>query len=201
MDLTQLSLALGASLAAGLNLYLTVLTLGLLQRFEVLSLPADLQVLAHPGVLIAAGILVVVEFLADKVPYVDNLWDAVHTFIRVPAGALLAAGALADLPPEWLWIAALAGGFVSFSTHGAKSSLRLAVNSSPEPFSNVALSLLEDGISFGLLWLVTYYPYVALGIGTVLLAASLATLYLLFRFFRLVLRRLRRVVSPKPATR
>lgn len=190
MDPAQVSLALGASLAAGLNVYLTVLTLGLLHRFEVLSLPAGLEVLAHPAVMVPAALLFLLEFFADKIPYVDNLWDAVHTFVRVPAGALLAVGVLADLPQHWVWVAALAGGFVSFSAHGAKSSLRLAVNSSPEPFSNLLFSLGEDAVSVGLLWLVSYHPHLALGAGLVLLAVALATVYLLFRFFRLVLRRL-----------
>jgi len=200
MDLANISLALGSSLAAGLNLYLTVLTLGLLGRYEILSLPAELEVLSHPWVLITAGVLFAIEFVADKVPYVDNLWDSIHAFIRVPAGALLAVGAMSDLPPEWLWPAGLVGGFITFSTHGAKSSLRLAVNASPEPVSNIILSLAEDVTSFGLLWLVSQHPYLALILAAVLFIVSLTILYTLFRFFRMVFSRLwgrsRRAVSP-----
>ena len=114
MDVTHIALALGSSLAAGLNLYLTVLTLGLLDYFEMMELPGDLQILSHPWVLIAAGILFLIEFVADKIPYLDNAWDAAHSFIRVPAGAILAVGAMSDLPPHLVWIAALAGGLVSF---------------------------------------------------------------------------------------
>jgi len=128
MDVSTIALALGSSLAAGLNLYLTVLALGLLQRFEVLSLPESMQALSHPWVLIAAGVLFLIEFVADKVPYIDNSWDAIHSFIRVPAGAILAASAFGDLPSHWIWLIALLGGFVSFSAHGAKASTRLAVN-------------------------------------------------------------------------
>ncbi|MEJ2082288.1 MAG: DUF4126 domain-containing protein [Acidobacteriota bacterium] len=105
MDVSQLALALGSSLAAGLNLYITIWTLGLAQRFEVLHLPADLQILANTWVLVTAGLLLVVEFFADKIPYLDNTWDAIHTFIRVPAGALLAAGALGQLSQQWIWVA------------------------------------------------------------------------------------------------
>lgn len=188
MDASQLALALGSSLGAGFNLYLTVLTLGLLHRFEVFQLPPELAVIAHTWVLIAAGALFLVEFVADKVPYVDNAWDAVQGFIRVPAGALLAVGAMGDLPAHWLWMAGLAGGFVSLSAHSAKASARLAVNASPEPFSNWILSISEDLLSVGLLWLVTHYPWLAVGAAVVLLAGCLLTIYLLYRFFRLILR-------------
>jgi hypothetical protein len=188
MDITSVSLALGSSLGAGLNLYLTVLALGLLDRFDVFQLPPELSVLSHPWVLIAAGILFGVEFVADKLPYVDNAWDAVHGFIRVPAGALLAAGAVGDLPDHWLWTAGLLGGFVSLSAHGAKASARLAVNASPEPFSNWILSFTEDGISLGLVWLVTHHPWLALGVALALLAVCLAVIILFYRFFRLLFR-------------
>ncbi|GAB4122641.1 MAG: DUF4126 domain-containing protein [Acidobacteriota bacterium] len=188
MDITSLALALGSSLGAGLNLYLTVLALGLLDRFDVFQLPPELSVLSHPWVLIAAGVLFGVEFIADKIPYVDNAWDAVHGFIRVPAGALLAAGAVGDLPEHWLWTAGLLGGFVSLSAHGAKASARLAVNASPEPFSNWILSFAEDGISLGLVWLVTHHPWVALAVALAVLAVCLAVIFLFYRFFRLLLR-------------
>ncbi|UCF37690.1 MAG: DUF4126 domain-containing protein [Acidobacteriota bacterium] len=189
MDISHLALALGSSLTAGLNLYITVLTLGLLDYFDVLDLPSGMQILSHPWVMIAAGILFVIEFIADKVPYVDNTWDAIHSFIRIPAGAILAVGAMSDLPPHLIWVAALVGGFVTFSAHGAKASTRLAVNSTPEPFSNWILSFLEDAISIGLLWLVTNHPYIAVGASTVLLIFFLCVIYLFYRFLKMLFSR------------
>ncbi|MEJ2079281.1 MAG: DUF4126 domain-containing protein [Acidobacteriota bacterium] len=196
MDVSQLALALGSSLAAGLNLYITILTLGLAQRFEVLHLPADLQILANTWVLVTAGLLLVVEFFADKIPYLDNTWDAIHTFIRVPAGALLAAGALGQLSQQWIWVAALLGGFVSFSSHGAKASTRLAVNASPEPFSNWILSFGEDAVSLGVLWLASSHPYLAIGVVVVAVGVCLTILFVFFRFLKLLFRRRR---APSPA--
>lgn len=191
MELSSVALALGSSLTAGLNLYLTVLVLGALQRFDLLNLPPNLQVLSHPWVMIAAGVLFVVEFLADKIPYLDNTWDAIHTFIRIPAGAVLAGAAIGDVPNYLVWTAALAGGFVSFTSHGAKASTRLAVNSTPEPFSNWFLSLVEDGLSLGLLWLATEHPGWALVAGILLVIVFSALLYIFFRFFRMLYRSFR----------
>lgn len=195
MDISNLALALGSSLTAGLNLYLTVLTLGLMQRYDIISLPAQLQPLSNPWVLAAAAVLLVIEFVADKIPYVDNIWDSVHTFIRVPAGAFLAAGAIGSTRPEVTWIAALLGGFVTLTSHGAKASTRLAVNSTPEPFTNWFLSVTEDVVSLGLLWLVSSHPYVAFISALVLLAIFAAALYMFYRFLRYLFRR------PRPAPR
>jgi hypothetical protein len=197
MDIGQLALALGASLTAGLNLYITILTLGLLNRYEVLSLPANMEILSHPWVLITAGVLFLVEFVADKIPYVDNTWDAIHGFIRIPAGAILAVAALSDLPPHLVWVAALVGGFVSFSAHGAKASTRLAVNATPEPFSNWILSFLEDIVSLGVLWLVTNYPYASLLVSLVLLAFFVGVIFLFYKFFKRLIFGWR---TSKPAT-
>ncbi len=191
MDISQLALALGSSLSAGLNLYITILTLGLAQRFEILHLPTELQILASTWVLATAGALLIVEFVADKIPYLDNTWDAIHTFIRVPAGALLAAGAFSNLPQHWIWVAALLGGFVSFSSHGAKASARLAVNATPEPFTNWILSFGEDAVSLGVLWLSTTHPYLAVGVVMVLVALCLFVVFAFFRFLRLLFRRKR----------
>ncbi|MFZ0429187.1 MAG: DUF4126 domain-containing protein [Acidobacteriota bacterium] len=196
MDIAQLALALGASLAAGLNLYITILTLGLGQRFELLHLPQDMQILGNPWVLGTAGVLLVIEFVADKVPYIDNTWDAVHTFIRVPAGALLAVAAFSDLSQQWLWVAALLGGFVSFSAHGAKASTRLAVNASPEPFSNWLLSFGEDAVSLTVLWLASSHPYIAVATVLILVGVCLTVLFFFYRFLRLLFRRRR---TPSPA--
>jgi hypothetical protein len=197
MDIAHLALALGASLTAGLNLYLTILTLGLLNYYRLLDLPPDMQILSHPWVLVTALALFLIEFVADKIPYLDNTWDAIHGFIRVPAGAVLAAAALSDLPAHLVWVAALMGGFVSFSAHGAKASARLAANTSPEPFSNWILSFLEDFLSLGVLWLVTDYPYVAFLISVFLLSVFLAVIYVFYRFFKRVLFGWR---QSKPAT-
>src|SRR5206468_1221318 len=128
-----LGLALGAGFSSGLNLYATVATLGLLQRFGVLQLPPGLQGLSHPWVLGIALALYLLEFFADKIPFVDTVWDAVHTFIRPPAAALLAFAATGAAPPEWRWGAALIAGGVALTSHGTKASARAAVNTSPEP--------------------------------------------------------------------
>src|SRR5260370_16825229 len=142
-----LGLALGAGFSSGLNLYATVATLGLLQRFGVLHLPHGLQVLSHPWVLGIAIALYVLEFFADKIPYFDTFWDAAHTFIRPPAASLLAFAAAGGASPEWRWGAALLAGGIALTAHGTKASARAAVNASPEPLSNCALSFAEDALS------------------------------------------------------
>lgn len=186
MGIANLALALGSSLTAGLNLYLTVLTLGLMDRFGVLNLPGNLQVLSHGWVLVTAAFLLSIEFLADKIPYLDNAWDTIHSFVRVPAGAVLAASALGEVPNQVLWVAALVGGFVSLSAHGAKASTRLAVNSTPEPFTNWFLSLAEDGLSLVILWLVSSHPALAIGISLALVGAFSLLVFLFYRFFKAI---------------
>src|SRR5215831_12205981 len=135
---------MGSAWLSGLNLYATVLTLGLLQRFHLVELPGDLHVLSRLWVIGTAGLLYLVEFLADKIPLVDSIWDAVHTFIRVPAGAVLAASAFAHFSPAIRAVALLAGGTLALGSHGTKATVRMAANASPEPFSNAALSMFED---------------------------------------------------------
>ena len=164
-----LGLALGAGFSSGLNLYATIATLGLLQRFGVIRLPEQLQVLAHPWVLGIAIALYVIEFLADKIPLVDTVWDAVHTVIRPPAAALLAYGAAGAAPPEWRWGAALLAGGVALTSHGTKASTRAAVNASPEPFSNWALSFGEDALAVWLTWLATVHPTATIVVVSILL--------------------------------
>ena len=183
-----LGLALGAGFSSGLNLYATVATLGLLQRFGVIHLPPGLQILAHPLVLGIAAALYVIEFFADKVPYVDTIWDSVHTFIRPPAAALLAYGAAGAAAPEWRWGAALLAGGVALTAHGTKASARAAVNSVPEPFSNWALSFGEDVLAVWLTWMATAHPLAATGIVVILVAISAFLLFHLFRFVRRALR-------------
>jgi hypothetical protein len=185
-----LGLALGAGFSSGLNLYATIATLGLLQRFGVIHLPASLQVLAHPWVLGIAIALYVIEFLADKIPYVDSVWDAIHTVIRPPAAALVAYGAAGAAPPEWRWGAALLAGGVALTSHGTKASARAAANASPEPFSNWTLSLGEDVLAVWLTWMATVHPRATIVVVVVLIALAVFILFHLFRFLRRALQRL-----------
>jgi hypothetical protein len=185
-----LGLALGAGFSSGLNLYATVATLGLLQRLGVLRLPPGLQVLSHPWVLGIAITLYLLEFFADKIPYFDTIWDAVHTFIRPPAAAILAYAAAGTAPAEWRWGAALIAGGVALTSHGAKASTRAAVNTSPEPFSNWILSFGEDLLAVWLTWMATAHPLATTIIVAALVALSIFLLYHLFRFARRALQRL-----------
>src|SRR5467141_1763929 len=193
MNLVEtLGLALGAGFSSGLNLYATVATLGLLQRYGVIHLPSSLQVLSHPWVLGIAIALYLVEFLADKIPYFDTIWDAVHTFIRPPAAALLAYAGAGAAPAEWRWGAALLAGGVALTSHGTKASTRAAVNTSPEPFSNWLLSLGEDALAVWLTWMATVHPT-----ATIVVVAFLILLagYLLFHLFRFLRRSIRRLLA------
>jgi uncharacterized protein DUF4126 len=191
MNVSQtLSLALGAGFSSGLNLYAAVATLGLLQRFGAIHLPASLQVLSHPWVLSIAISMYLVEFFADKIPYVDTFWDAIHTFIRPPAAAILAYAAASGSGTEWQWAAALLAGGVALTSHGTKASARAAVNAIPEPFSNWTLSFGEDILAVWLTWMATAHPVATTVIVAVLIALSIFLLYHLFRFARRALRNL-----------
>ena len=184
-----ISLVLGTGFSSGLNLYATVATLGLLERFGVVHLPEKLQVLAHPLVLGVALGLYVVEFLADKIPYVDSVWQAVHTFIRPPAAALLAFSVTAAATEPWRWAAALLAGGIALTSHGTKASARAAANMSPEPLSNWALSFGEDLLAVWVTWFATAHPRIAIIVVVVLVAISLYVLFHLFRFLRRTLRK------------
>jgi len=184
-----ISLVLGTGFSSGLNLYATVATLGLLQRFGIIHLPEKLQVLSHPLVLGVALGLYGVEFLADKIPYVDSVWQAVHTFIRPPAAALLAFSVAAAATEPWRWAAALLAGGIALTSHGTKASARAAVNMSPEPFSNWALSFGEDLLAVWVTWFATAHPRIAVIVVIVLVAISLYVLYHLFRFLRRTLQK------------
>lgn len=190
--LQTLGLALGAGFSSGLNLYATIATLGVLQRYGVIHLPASLQVLAHPWILGIALALYAIEFLADKIPYVDTIWDAVHTLIRPPAAALLAYSATVAAPTEWRWGAALLAGGVALTSHGTKASTRAAINTSPEPFSNWLLSFGEDALAVWLTWMATVHPA-----ATIVVVAFLILLagYLLFHLFRFLRRSLQRLLA------
>ncbi len=182
-----LSLALGAAWTAGINLYATVAVLGLLQRYELVGrLPGGLEALDNWWVIGVALGLYAVEFVADKVPYVDTVWDAVHTFIRVPAGAALAAAATSDVSPAVQVAALLLGGGLALSTHGTKATVRAAANVSPEPVSNWALSVFEDIVAVGAVVLSVVSP---LAIIVVVAAFLVLFAWLLPK----VLRRLRRM--------
>jgi Domain of unknown function (DUF4126) len=185
-----LSLALGAGFSSGLNLYATVATLGLLQRYGIVHLPGPLQALGHPWVIGIAVALYLVEFFADKVPYLDTVWDFVHTFIRPPAAAVLSYSAAGSAAPEWRWGAALLAGGVALTSHGTKASARAAINTSPEPFSNWTLSLGEDALAVWLTWMATAHPVATAIIVVALLALSIFLLYHLFRFARRAIQRL-----------
>jgi hypothetical protein len=169
---TAIAIALGAGWASGLNTYAAVLVLGGAQALGLVTLPADLQVLGSPWVLSAAALLFLLNFFADKIPFVDSINDALHTFVRVPAGALLAYGAAGGLSPEIAVIVALVGGTLAAGTHVAKTGSRAAINTSPEPFSNIAASFAVDGLVVGGLVLALANPIVFLCI----LAAFVALL-------------------------
>ena len=155
-----LSLAMGTAWTSGINLYATVAALGIANQAQLIQLPPDLQVLSHPAVIAIACIMYVIEFFADKVPYVDSGWDVLHTFIRVPAGAILAARFLGDMNPALEFLAILAGGSIALAAHGTKAATRLAINASPEPFSNWIASVTEDIAVFGSIWLMFNHPVV-----------------------------------------
>ncbi len=153
-----IALSMGAAWASGINLYATILVLGLLGTSGNMALPPDLQILTNPLVLGAAGIMYLVEFFADKVPMVDTSWDTLHTFIRIPAGALLAAGAVGDMNPAVVLAAGIMGGGIAAGTHAAKSGTRVLVNTSPEPFSNWVVSIGEDIAVIAGLWTALQHP-------------------------------------------
>lgn len=160
--INALSLAMGIAWTSGINLYATVAALGIARQMDLIQLPQNLEVLAHPAVIAIACIMYVIEFFADKVPYLDSGWDALHTFIRVPAGAILAARAIGDLNPALEVAAVLVGGSIALAAHGAKATTRLAINASPEPFTNWAASVSEDVAVLGGIWMIFNHPIVML---------------------------------------
>lgn len=194
--LQTLGLALGASFASGLNLYATVAVLGLLQHFQATCLPLPLSGLGHPIVIAVALALYAIEFFFDKIPYVDNVWNAFHTFIRPPAAALLSYGAFASFPEEWRVLGALLGGGIALSSHGTKMAVRTAATVSPEPFSNIVLSLGEDGVTAVLTWMATAHPIFTTVVVAVLTGISVYLMVKLYGALRRSLRGLFRVFRP-----
>ena len=159
-----IALTLGVAWASGINLYATMATLGLLGASGNMTLPQDLQILQEPLVIFAAGLMYLVEFFADKIPGIDSGWDTVHTFIRIPAGALLAAGAVGEVNPAVGLAAALLGGGLAAGTHFTKAGTRLLLNTSPEPVTNVLASVSEDAIVIGGLVLAWNQPWIFIGL-------------------------------------
>lgn len=191
LDTPQL-LALAAALgwASGIRLYAAVFLVGAAGFMGWVQLPQGLQVLQHPGVMAVSGFMCMVEFFADKVPLVDSLWDMVHTLIRIPAGAALAAGALGADNAAMGWIAALLGGSLAATSHAAKLTTRAAVNTSPEPFSNIGVSLLEDGFVVFMLWLAATHPLIFAVALVLTLVVAVLLMVVLVKFLRVVLRKL-----------
>ncbi len=189
--LAQLGLAAGAAASSGLRVYGTVAALGWLQRLGVLALPGQLEVLGELPIVLLASALYVAEFVADKVPAFDSIWDAVHTFVRVPAAALLAFAALGGVPESWRVGAALLGGGVALSVHGMKAGARLAVNASPEPFSNWGLSFADELSFAGIVYLVIAHPAASIAV-----AGALLVLGVVFAFW--IARAIKQLLSRKP---
>lgn len=175
---------MGSAWLSGINLYATVLTLGLLQRFHLASLPGDLGYLAHTWILILSGALFAVQFVADKIPAVDSAWDIVHTFIRIPAGAIMAAAAFAHLDPGVRIVALLIGGGIALSSHSAKTATKLAANTSPEPLSNAALGLAGDAVSVGGSVLMAAHPVLMIGVVVIAVVFSVIIVGWIFRMLR-----------------
>jgi hypothetical protein len=189
-SLSQLALAGGLAWASGIRLYATIFIVGMLGRYGYLHLPEQLAVLQHNWVLMASGIMVAGEFLADKVPGFDSVWDALHTFIRIPAGAFLAWGAMGDATPAAQVAAAILGGLITGGTHLAKSGGRAAINTSPEPLSNWTASFGEDGLVLGGLFLAITHPLAFLILLVLFLALVVWLAPKVFRFLVRVFRRL-----------
>jgi uncharacterized membrane protein len=182
--LATLGRTMGFSLAAGINLYATVAILGLSQRLGWVTLPEQFNVFNHDWVIATAGLLYVVEFIADKVPWVDSIWDSVHTLIRPVGGALIAVASLGDANPVLTGVIALLGGTVAAGTHATKAGTRVAANTSPEPFSNWFLSLVEDAFVIGLSFITLKYPLIALGVSVVIVILIVLTARSIWKWFK-----------------
>jgi Domain of unknown function (DUF4126) len=188
-----LAIAMGAGWVSGINLYAAVATLGLLGRFANLQLPGELDILTSWWIIGLAVVLYIIEFFADKIPYLDSAWDAVHTFIRIPAGAVLAATAFGDFDRGVQIVALLLGGGLALSAHGAKATARAAINLSPEPASNIIASLIEDVVAVGSILLSVFLPVALIIFLVVFLALSMYMLPRMLRILRAGVARVRGV--------
>ena len=184
-----LPILVGASFAAGLNVYATIATLGLLARFHAFAIPPALHLLESWPVIVIALVLFVLELFADKIPVFDLLWNALHTFIRVPLAALIAYAAAAQLSPGAQIAAALLGGLIALASHSGKTAVRAVISTSPEPLSNVALSFGEDVIAVGLTWFATRHPLIAAAIVAVLLVMVVLAVRFVYRAVKRLLQR------------
>ena len=194
--LSTLAISMGGSWVAGINLYATVAALGLLGRFAHLKLPGELDVLTSWWVIGVALFLFVIEFIADKIQVVDSIWDVIHTFIRVPAGAVLAATAFGDFDKSIQLIALLVGGGLALSSHGTKAATRAFINASPETVSNIVVSLLEDVLVLVAVLLAVFLPVLVFFVIAAGLAFSFWILPRVVRFFQQVGRGIRRLFRP-----
>ena len=184
------ALVVAASFAAGLNIYATVLTLGILARTHWVALPQGLDSLGHTWVLVVCGILFAMEFVADKIPGFDMVWNVLHTFIRVPVAALVAYHASSQLTPQMQLLATALGAAIALAAHSSKTAVRAAVTPSPEPVSNIALSTTEDAAAIGLTWFATHHPVIAASIALVSLSAAVLAARALLRAIQKPLRKL-----------
>ena len=200
LDMPSL-LALAAALGwvSGFRLYAVVFLVGASGALGWMPLPEGLQVLQHPAMLITSGALLFVEFFADKIPGLDSLWDMVNSVIRIPAGAALAAGALGADGSTMALVGALLGGTLAASSQAAKTTTRAAINSSPEPFSNIAMSLVEDGLVVGAVWLATNHPLVFGVLLVIAVVLMWIVTWMLFKFLRAVFRRAQSLFSSATA--
>ncbi len=188
---STLALAMGIAWVSGINLYASVATLGLLGRFANLQFPGELAVLTNWGVIGVALSLYLIEFIADKIPLIDSTWDVIHTFIRIPAGALLAAAAFGDFDKGVQAVAFLLGGGLALSSHGTKAATRAVINTSPEPLTNVVASLAEDVVAVSSVLLAAFYPGLLVIVVMVGLMLSMVVLPKTVRYFRAVLGKMR----------
>ena len=192
MDMPSL-LALAAALgwASGFRLYAVVFVTGAMGAAGWIALPPDLRLLMHPAVLTASGFMMMVEFFADKIPWVDSLWDTVHSVIRIPAGALLAAGVFGADSASMGLVAGLLGGSLAATSFATKATTRAAINTSPEPFTNWLASFFEDGLAVAVVWLATQYPVIFGVVLAVMLIVSVLLLVVLYKFLKVVIRKMR----------
>lgn len=186
-----LALSMGVAWASGINLYAVLLVLGIGGTTGDITLPAELSILQNPMVIGAAGLMYMVEFFADKTPGIDTVWDSLHTVIRLPAGALLAAGAVGEVEPAMLLAAAIVGGSLSATSHFVKAGSRLMINTSPEPVSNWAASITEDVAVLGGLWLALNHPTVFLILLVIFIAVAIWLLPKLWRAIKTVVARIK----------
>jgi hypothetical protein len=193
-----IALSMGVGWASGINLYAAIFMLGLMGATGSIALPPDLLVLTDPLVLFAAGAMYLVEFVTDKIPGVDTTWDALHTFVRIPAGALLAAGAVGDVNPAVALAAAILGGGLAAGAHATKAGARALINTSPEPFTNWSASVAEDLLVVAGLWTALHYPWLFIGLLVVFVLLMIWLLPKLWRGIKGVLAAIGRWLGPKP---